>query len=470
MKAEGIQLTSGRTQSDPSGNERVAPMRSSEEAAPLSAATSSDGAEGEEPAEPQGATTAPEPEEPPVMSWRLALVILTISAVLMSLSYTMLIPFLPMYLIEELHVPRESVNLWSGLIFSVSFLIAGIMAPIWGAMADKKSRKLMAVRSAVLLALAYALAGMVQNEWQLLAVRCLQGFASGLWPACLALMSSYVPKERVGVSLGIMQGGMSAGVVLGPLIGGFLADAFGMRATFYLGASALTVITFLIIFLIKEPKRKKVVANEPQRPKTNLLKIPVIRRMLITAAVVQLTVLLQQPMMALYVEQLQGNSDRIVLVTGLLFSIVGIASVIASPLWGVAGQRYGFRPALYTALAGTALFQMLQCIPDSLFSFGAVRFLNGLMLSGVFPAINAILTNNTAPEDRGRIFGYSFSFQQAGSVIGPILGSAMTLVVPISAVLFCAGLFLVPLVAYLIWNRPHVESSMKGVAVKFNRR
>ena len=103
--------------------------------------------------------------------WKMTLVILTTASVLMSLSYTMLIPFLPMYLLEELHVAQEDVNLWSGLVFSVSFLISGVMAPIWGALADKRSKKMMAVRAAALLAISYGLGGIVQNEWQLLAMR-----------------------------------------------------------------------------------------------------------------------------------------------------------------------------------------------------------------------------------------------------------------------------------------------------------
>lgn len=50
--------------------------------------------------------------EGPAQSWKLTLVILSASAVLMSLSYTMLIPFMPMYLIQELHVAQDDVNLW----------------------------------------------------------------------------------------------------------------------------------------------------------------------------------------------------------------------------------------------------------------------------------------------------------------------------------------------------------------------
>ena len=87
--------------------------------------------------------------------WKLTLVILTASSLLMSASYTMLVPFLPMYLIQELNVAQDEVNIWSGIIFAISFAISGIMAPIWGAMADKKSRKLMAVRAAICLSITY---------------------------------------------------------------------------------------------------------------------------------------------------------------------------------------------------------------------------------------------------------------------------------------------------------------------------
>lgn len=81
------------------------------------------------------------------MNWRVVLAVLTCSTVLMSASYTMLIPFLPMYLIQELGVQTSEVNWWSSIIFAVSFLISGIFAPIWGAMSDKGSRKLMALHA-----------------------------------------------------------------------------------------------------------------------------------------------------------------------------------------------------------------------------------------------------------------------------------------------------------------------------------
>lgn len=399
--------------------------------------------------------------------WKSTLAILTAASVLMSLSYTMLIPFLPMYLLNELKVPAENVNLWSGLVFSVSFLISGVMAPVWGAIADKKSRKLMAVRAAILLSVSYGLGGIVQNEWQLLAVRAFQGFAAGLWPACLAIISSSVPKERLGFSLGTMQSGMTAGGVLGPLIGGLLAEAFGMRATFFLGCASLFVISIMIVLRVKEPPRRKVVQSGSPRPKTKLLAIPVVQRMLVTAGVVQLTILLLQPVLPLYVGELQGSMDRLVLVSGILFSVVGISGVIASPLWGIAGQKWGYRPVLYITLAGSAVFAMIQAIPDTLVPFGIWRFIGGLTFAGIFPAINAVLTNSTDPEDRGRIFGLSYAAQQVGSVIGPIAGGLCAMCFGVKWVVFLSGFVLVPMVVWLYLKRPKEEPSSHGKARQF---
>ena len=63
--------------------------------------------------------------------WRVVLAILVCNILFMSASYTMIIPFLPLYLTTELGVAPEHVNLWSGIIFSSTFAVSAVMAPIW---------------------------------------------------------------------------------------------------------------------------------------------------------------------------------------------------------------------------------------------------------------------------------------------------------------------------------------------------
>lgn len=71
------------------------------------------------------------------VNWKVNLVVLWIGVFFACASYTMVVPFLPIYLLHELHVPQDNVNFWSGLVCSVTFLGAAIMAPYWGARADK---------------------------------------------------------------------------------------------------------------------------------------------------------------------------------------------------------------------------------------------------------------------------------------------------------------------------------------------
>ncbi len=367
----------------------------------------------------------------------------------------MLIPFLPMYLIQDLGVRKEDVDLWSGLIFAITFLVSGLMAPIWGALADRNSRKLMAIRAGFCLSITYFLGGVVTGPWQLFGVRFFQGLSAGLWPALLAIISASVPARKLGFSMGILQGAMTGGGVLGPLFGGLLAEGFGMRSTFFIAGTALFAITCTILIYIKEPKR--LVSAKAKQIKIwdfHLLRIPAVKRALICAAVVQFTILMQQPIMPLYVAQLQGSMDKIVLVSGVVFSICGVSGVLASPAWGILGQSWGFRNVLYASLLGSAIFGIIQVIPDSLVQFTAWRFVGGLAFAGIFPAINAVLTLSTDANDKGRVFGLSYLAQQLGAVLGPVVGGAMAFWFSYKMILGVSGAILLPLVWYLWANKP----------------
>ena len=89
----------------------------------------------------------------------------------------MLIPFLPMYLTRDLGVDPASVNIWSGIVFSSTFLISAVMAPIWGRMADKRGKRLMAIRASFLLSISYFLGGIVTTPLELTFMRMFQGLS-----------------------------------------------------------------------------------------------------------------------------------------------------------------------------------------------------------------------------------------------------------------------------------------------------
>lgn len=397
------------------------------------------------------------------MNWKLCLAILTCNVVFMSSSYTMLIPFLPMYLTRDLGVDAASVNIWSGIVFSSTFLISAVMAPIWGRMADKRGKRLMAIRASFLLSISYFLGGIVTTPLELTFMRMFQGFASGLWPMELAIMTTYAPPKKLGLCLGVMQGALTAGGIIGPLFGGILAEAFGMRRSFFLAAAALFLNFLVLVFFIKEPPTDTAAAEAENTSNdgksVSLWKTPVIRLMLISAALVQAVILIVQPILTTYISRLAGDIDNLVFVSGLIFSLGGFASAITAPLWGRFGQRHGFVKTLRIVLILAGIFFLIQSLPDALYTFAASQFAVGLFFSGIYPSINAILAEKTSANIKGRVFGLLFSAQQIGAMGGPILGGVIATYIGMKYVFWAAGAILLCLSMAITWKVHHLHGT-----------
>jgi DHA1 family multidrug resistance protein-like MFS transporter len=120
--------------------------------------------------------------------------------------------------------------MWSGLTFSVTFLVSAIVSPMWGSLADRKGQADAAARLAGM-AIAILLQAFATNVWQLFILRAVMGLTSGYIPNAMALVASQVPRERSGWALSTLSTAQ-IGVIGGPLLGGFLADHVGLRAVF----------------------------------------------------------------------------------------------------------------------------------------------------------------------------------------------------------------------------------------------
>lgn len=90
---------------------------------------------------------------------------------------------------------HEALSMWSGLTFSVTFLVSAIVSPMWGSLADRKGRKLMLLRASLGMAIAILLQAFATNVWQLFILRAIMGLTSGYIPNAMALVASQVPRE-----------------------------------------------------------------------------------------------------------------------------------------------------------------------------------------------------------------------------------------------------------------------------------
>lgn len=386
------------------------------------------------------------------MPWVVTLTILVASAFLMDMSFTMITPFLPVYLSSELGAKASEVDMWSGAVFAVTFFVSGLLGPVWGVLADRKSRKLMALRASIGLTISYALCGIVQTPMQLFAPRFFQGLCAGLYPALLALLAASIPARKTGLSMGLMQGGMTVGAVVGPFVGGVLADYFGMRESFFVASVALGLISLLIGFCIKEKPRTVKVTSRNWFD-WSVLRQPAIFKMLIACAVIHASLFSAQPILPLYIAQLQGSMDNIMMLSGTIFSVCAISIMIASPILGAAGQRFGFLKVLSCSLFFAGLLISAQVLGRTPFEFGVWRFIAGFAIAGLIPLVNSIISTECPPDKKGEVFGFNFLTGHAGMALGPFAAGALSGWFGYQAVIVASGLILFPLIVYLNYGR-----------------
>ena len=379
--------------------------------------------------------------------------IITASMTVLAICYTMIIPFLPIYLLE-LGVPKDDVALWSGLVFGITFLIAGIMAPIWGKIADNKGKKRMALRAGFAIAVSYVLIGMVNNEYELLLGRAFVGFANGFYPAAMTMVSLSVDEKQVGRALGIFQTGLILGNVVGPFLGGAIESIVGMRPVFYVSGIAVLIATLAVLFFVKEPKLQSAgdagKAQSAQPHKSTSLREdfkavreqPVLVRLLWIFFFMQCAIMMLQPILSLYVGDMQGTMEGAAIISGTILSIGGLAGSLTTNLWVRLGEHRGYFRTISYCMLGSGVVLLLQSLPVGIWWFGVLQVLIGSCIVGINPSLSAAVTLNTDPSFRGRMFGMTTTAQQFGSMVGPVFASIVSTYIGISYVFSITGLLL----------------------------
>ena len=175
-----------------------------------------------------------------------SLVLLSTSSAFRSMTQNALLTFLPLFLAREMG--------YSPFLIGASMFVlqaAGLVAsPVAGHLSDRLGRRTvmmtsMAMTAAVLLFM--ALAGRSQAFVAFIAV--LGFFLYAIRPVMQAWLLESTPRNMGGSSIGILFGAQSLGASVAPLIGGLIADQFGLGATFYFLAGTIVCANLFIMLM-----------------------------------------------------------------------------------------------------------------------------------------------------------------------------------------------------------------------------
>ncbi len=335
-----------------------------------------------------------------------------------------LAPVLPLF-IQHLGIEnKDSVSQLSGLAFGITFIVSAIFSPIWGHAADRFGRKPMLLRASLGMAIVIGCMGFAHNVYVLIGLRLLQGVITGYGTACTTMIATQTDKEHAGYALATLSTASIAGSLLGPTVGGFIGENFGMRDVFFFtGALLFLAFAATALFVresfVREDKRqvrrfREVWDSIPDKSLTLIL--------FATFFVLTVALYSVEPILTVYITHLSDGAGHVALIAGITFSASGLANIFAAPQLGKLSDRIGAHKVMLVSIAVAGLLFIPQAFVTAPWQLMVLRFLLGLTSAGLTPAVNIMLKKITPQQIMGRVFGFSMSAGYLGVFAGAVLG------------------------------------------------
>ena len=362
-------------------------------------------------------------------SWQRTIYILAFSQLISVVGFSSIFPFLPRFVEDLGSTSGMSIELLSGLVYSGQALTMMVASPIWGGLADRFGRKLMILRATFGGTVVLFIMAHVQSAEQLVLMRAIQGMVTGTVAANSALAASVAPRERAGYAMGLMQVALGAGIAVGPMIGGFLADNYGYSAAFYGTALLLFLSGLLITFGIQEdfdPAQTKIKQDSGMRKEwQKVLSSPGVGATFIMRFMSQLGRMIVVPIIPLFVPLLIASESGVNTYIGLVFGVSAATTTISSIYLGKLGDRIGYRSVLIVSILAAGFIYLPQSMVTEGWQLLALQGLTGIAVGGIIPSISALLANFTQPGQEGAVYGLDSSINAAGRAVAPLIGGRL---------------------------------------------
>lgn len=389
----------------------------------------------------------------PREEWQWNLFIVMVAVFVSFTGFTFVMPFLPLYITQLGVTDPGEAALWSGLLFGISPLLAGCLAPAWALLGERSGQKAMMQRALGAFVVIIAAMAFVTNVYQLLALRLLVGVFGGFGALSIALASALAPRARVGEAIGLIQATQLASGIAAPLLGGFVADAIGLRGAFFLSA-ALCLLGFLLItWAYHEPRAARGV--EPARPARGSLReflhLPLFVGLVVTIFTVQFIDRSFGPLLPLYVGTLHAPAERIGSITGLVMTLGALASSIAAAYAGRLSSRHSPRPLLLGSLAAGAVLALPLASVGHWAHLLVLRTLLGLLAGGALTLAYAVGGRMLPEHAKIGAFGTLAGVGMIGGAVSPLVTGVLSRYASLGAI-FIVDAILYALVLVWAWR------------------
>lgn len=375
-------------------------------------------------------------------TWKRTVYISLVCVFCTSFGVSQLGPILPLYFHDLGVNTPEGMSLWSGLATGITFLIVCLAAPFWGRLADRKGRKITLIRSSFGMALCNVLIAFQTTPEGVVLIRLIQGLVSGFYSASITLIASESPIERTGWALGLLASANLAGSLIGPLLGGYIADTVGIRNDFIIagilmGLAGVLATAFIHENYVPKPNIEKLSIS---KLKEQIPEFSSIVALCVASFIYAICIMSLQPVISVYIKGIvSSNTENLAFIAGAVFSAMGIAQLMSSSPLGKLVDKVGPRKVLVISLIYVGLFNIPQAYVTDVYQLAFIRFLQGFGLGGMLPALNTYLSSKTPREFTGQVFSYNQSCLFFGYFLGAIGGSSLMALLGFTTLFWVSG-------------------------------
>jgi MFS transporter, DHA1 family, multidrug resistance protein len=398
--------------------------------------------------------------------WQRTLWTVVAVQALVALARSMAYPFLALYFIELGVRSLAAVELWTGAAVSAGFFVAAVFAPFWGHLADRFGRKAMVIRATAAVSICSILLGLVTAPWEVLLLRVIMGAVSGFGAASTALVATQVPEDRLGFALGWLATADIVGSLVGPLLGGLVADHLhNYRDVFFVTAAVAALAATIAYFFVREQTVRRI-EPDVQRPPFwkqlgELAHHPGLAPMFLVVLLAEGCTMGIDPIVPVFVRSLV-DASWIATAAGIASAATGLADMIASPWLGKRSDSLGYRRVLLISLAGAAIFTIPQGFAHNYGTFVGLRFGVGLFIGGIIPTANAWIGRLTPSAHRGQVYGVMASAAFLGMAMGPMFAAVVAARFGFTVAFAAMGSIMLINLAWVARSRPATALSQSA--------
>lgn len=337
--------------------------------------------------------------------------------------FTLVMPFLPLYMRELGLTSDADIVLWTGVTLGVTPAVTALCSPLWGRVGDRFGNKILVQRSLIGSVIIMAAMGYASRAWHLFALRALQGLVAGYGPLTISMAALSAPRERMAQAIGTVQTAQRLGPTLGPLIGGVLAPLVGIRNAFLVASGVYAVAFVLLSVLYTEPAAGTKAASPERQGVTfgNILALEDFLLLLVVIFCLQLVDRSFGPVLALYLSDLGVPTSQVPVLAGVLFSILAFAGAIGHH----AAARLLKQTQARTIIAATSLAGAVALVVFALASApwllvvasAVIGLAIGTSMTAAFTAAGSVIPR----EIHSTAFGFLTSASLSGVAISPVL-------------------------------------------------